>query len=384
MRTFTLITFGLAAVTLSGHSAADFGRVPRLQANPEQFISNFVSQRGIKGAAVTIWNPRGQIVWSKGYGSTGTAPFTPDTVCRVASISKIFTSIGIMYAVKEGKIDLDAPITTYLKYPKLGDPRISKITTRMMLQHISGIDSKAVPICIPSQVSTTLPLTPQLVTDWVMTQKPLERDPGTAYAYSNTAFTVLGVILEKATGTDYEQYVKKVLAQMGVSKSRIGHTLKSDPDETQYYDLGNRSNHSSFQYGNSLPSQRLFLPYGGAFVLESMPGGAGWASTSNDLAKIMIGTFGSYKVFNEKLQAQMIARPSIISDSYYTGLGWNRSLAGTFRTGSLECSSACVIWLNSGFGFSYVQNTCTANDKTEFGAGKFLDDFTGWMNQNAG
>lgn len=359
------------------------GSEPRpFQANPDQFISRFISQRGIKGAAVTIWNPRGQIIWSKGYGTSGSAPFTPDTLCRVASVSKIFTSIGIMNAVKEGKINLDEPINTYLKYPKLGDPRIAKITTRMMLQHISGIDSRAIPICIPSQVSSTLPLTPQLITDWVMTKKSLETAPGTSYAYSNTAYTVLGVILEKATETDYEKYVRKVLAQMGVSNSRIGNTLQSDSGETEYYDLGRRLNHSSFQYGNSIPSKNLPFPYGGAFVLESMPGGAGWISSSNELARIMIGTFGSTRVFDANAQAQMVAKPSVISGTYYTGLGWNRSLAGTFRTGSLECSSACVIWLNNGYGYSYVQNTCTANDKTEFGAGKFLDDFTVWMNQN--
>ncbi|MEI7575538.1 MAG: serine hydrolase [Armatimonadota bacterium] len=374
--------FGFALSTLFLAICSAQAQSGGLTTSPDPFVANFIRQRGIKGASLTVWNRQGTIIYSKGFGTTGTGPFTPDTVCRVASISKIFTSVGIMQAVKEGKINLDAPINTYLKYPKLGDPRLAKVTTRLMLQHLSGMESKSTPIVSPSQVSDKLPLTPQAITDWAMTKKQLDREPNTAYGYSNTAYTVLGVILEKATGVDYETYVKRLISPMGVSKSRIGNTLKSGTDETTYYDLGNRTNHSSFQFGSSVPSGSMPFPYGGAFVLESMPGGGGWASTSNDLAKLMIGTFGSYRFFDQNLQAQMIARPPAISDSYYTGLGWNRSLAGTFRTGSLECSSACMIWLKNGYGYAYVQNTCTQNDKQEFGAGKFLDDFTVWMGQN--
>ena len=129
-----------------------------LRADPTPFISDFLRQRNIVGAAVTVWNGNGDIVYKKGFGSAGLTDFTPDTPCRVASVSKGITGLIAMQAVKEKKLDLDKPINDYLKYEKLADQRLNKVTTRMLLQHVSGFGEDNAFIVSPSTISQTLPL----------------------------------------------------------------------------------------------------------------------------------------------------------------------------------------------------------------------------------
>jgi CubicO group peptidase (beta-lactamase class C family) len=82
-----------------------------------------------------------QIVLIKGYGTAGGGrPMTPDTPMYIGSSSKSFTALAIMQLVEQGKIDLDAPVQTYLPWFRVADEAASAaITVRHLLTHTSGL-----------------------------------------------------------------------------------------------------------------------------------------------------------------------------------------------------------------------------------------------------
>ena len=86
----------------------------------------------------------GQLVYARGFGMANIKKkleVTPDTVFRIGSISKTFTTIGLMQLWEQGKFDLDDPVNPYLKTYKVlhSDPHAPPITFRHMLTHTSGI-----------------------------------------------------------------------------------------------------------------------------------------------------------------------------------------------------------------------------------------------------
>jgi len=101
--------------------------------------------------------------------------FTLQTPFVVASLSKQMTAALVMREVDKGRIDLDAPITQYLRY--LAEKWDAVITVRQLLNHLSGI---------------------------VAIDKPLKTAPGEAFAYSNTGYNLLGELVAKTSGQDYE------------------------------------------------------------------------------------------------------------------------------------------------------------------------------------
>ncbi|MGP0067885.1 MAG: serine hydrolase domain-containing protein [Isosphaeraceae bacterium] len=108
----------------------------------DAFVAREVAEKKLPSLSIALVDDQ-TIVWSRGYGFVDLnrkTPATADTVYRVGSVSKLFTEVAIMQLVEEGKIDLDAPVRTYLPdfAPKssFGD---APITLRQMMAHRSGL-----------------------------------------------------------------------------------------------------------------------------------------------------------------------------------------------------------------------------------------------------
>ena len=105
------------------------------------FLQDELRDAGIPGLAVAIVAD-GKVVHVRGFGvadETG-RPVTPDTPFQLASVSKAFTATAIMQLVARGDVELDAPVTTYLPWFRVGDGTASAdITIRQLLTHTSGI-----------------------------------------------------------------------------------------------------------------------------------------------------------------------------------------------------------------------------------------------------
>ena len=149
---------------------------------------------------------KGKIIYTKGFGQANMEwdiPNKANTKFRLASISKQFTAMLTVQLVAENKLKLDVPITNYLPgYPKKnGD----KITIHHLLTHTSGIPNYT---SFPNY--RDMMRNPHKAMEIVnlFADSTLEFSPEEKFAYSNSGYVLLGVIIEKITGKSYEQVLQ--------------------------------------------------------------------------------------------------------------------------------------------------------------------------------
>ena len=165
------------------------------------------------------------VLFQSAYGEASREAHTPnrtDTKFNIGSINKMFTKIAVAQLAAQGKIDVDAPIDRYLpKYPK---EVASKVTVRQLLQHRGGIGDIFGDAYDKADKSKL-----RRVSDWIplFQDKPLAFEPGTKQQYSNGGYVLLGAIVEKASGEDYYDYIRKHIYQPAGMKN-TDHYAKSD------------------------------------------------------------------------------------------------------------------------------------------------------------
>lgn len=181
-------------------------KIDALSARLDEHFRGRLEQRKATGLAVGIVVD-GEVLYSKGFGvlDVGSkSPVNVDSVFRIASLTKSFTATAVMKLRDEGKISLDAPITTYL--PELSSVVLptrdsAPITVRQLLTHGSGLPWDdlwgAVSYGFNEQDLQTL------------TQAGLSFSipPNTRFEYSNLGYALLGRIVERVSGKGYREYV---------------------------------------------------------------------------------------------------------------------------------------------------------------------------------
>ena len=243
----------------------------------DAFIAREVDQKKLPSLSIALVDDQ-TIVWSKGYGFTDVerkTPATADTVYRVGSVSKLFTDVAIMQLVEEGKIDLDAPIRTYLPSfaPKSSFTGAS-ITLRQMMAHRSGL-ARETPI--GNYFDPTPPSLEATVAS--LNGTDLIYRPGTKIKYSNAAIAAVGLALEKVAGKPFAEVVaSRVLEPLGMIKSGFVPTLglKKDLSASIMWNY----------HGREVPTP--------TFELGISPAGCMY-STVNDLARFMEALFAGGK-----------------------------------------------------------------------------------------
>ncbi|HEX8413973.1 MAG TPA: serine hydrolase domain-containing protein [Sphingomicrobium sp.] len=159
----------------------------------------------------------GELVYVKGVGVQDLAanrPVDPDSLFRIASMTKAFTSLAILKLRDEGKVSLDAPAETYVPelkgwvYPTSDSPRI---TVRNLLTHSAGFVEDN-PWGDRQQVMPEAEFT-ALLKQGV----PFARGPGEAMEYSNLGYAILGRIISNVSGTRYQDYIgRELMAPLGM------------------------------------------------------------------------------------------------------------------------------------------------------------------------
>jgi CubicO group peptidase (beta-lactamase class C family) len=186
-----------------------------------QAIPQLMTEQHIPGLAVAVAGENGT-VWAEGFGYTDNnhkTAATPDTIFSVQSTSKTFTAVGVLLAVQDGLLDLDAPITIYL--PDFTVHSISqehperKITLRMLLSLTVGFTHEA-------PVGNNFDLGPVSFDEHVksISETWLRFPVGTGYAYSNLGISFTGYILQKVSGKPFAQYMHdRLLVPLGMRNS---------------------------------------------------------------------------------------------------------------------------------------------------------------------
>lgn len=198
------VLFAGAVVTSVGHAQDARALVQYVDS-----VSNAaVTEHRTAGVSVAVVK-NGRTIVSKGYGFAdleNDVPATPETVYRIGSVTKQFTSAAIMRLMEQGKLSLDDTLQKFLpQVPSQGN----RVTIRHLLNHTSGIKNytslgpkwaRVMRIDLPTDSMLAL-----------FANEPYDFKPGDAYRYNNSGYFLLGMIIEKLSGKSYRQYVKDEL-----------------------------------------------------------------------------------------------------------------------------------------------------------------------------
>src|SRR5262249_18452443 len=148
----------------------------------------------------------GKTIFSQAYSLADRETKTPNTLntrFRIGSMNKMFTAVATLQLVQEGKVHLDDPLIKYLPdYPN--KDLATKVTIQHLLTHTGGTGD----IFGPEFAAHRLEI--RTLDDYVKLYgaRPLRFDPGSKWEYSNYGFLLLGIVIEKASGQSYYDYVR--------------------------------------------------------------------------------------------------------------------------------------------------------------------------------
>jgi CubicO group peptidase (beta-lactamase class C family) len=156
----------------------------------------------VPGASVIVIRD-GRVLYERAYGLANLSPATPATPgtgYRLASLTKEFTALSIMLLARDGKLRYDEPINYLL--PGLPS-HLKTLTVRQLLTHTSGIwDYEDL---IPD--TTTRQVSDADVLAMIQKKDTLYFQPGTRFQYSNTAYVLLGLIVERTSGMPFARFL---------------------------------------------------------------------------------------------------------------------------------------------------------------------------------
>jgi CubicO group peptidase (beta-lactamase class C family) len=166
-----------------------------------------MKEYGVPGVAIGILS--NGAVSTRGLGVTNVEdplPVTPHTVFPIASISKTFAATAIMRLVEQGKIDLNAPVRTYLPDFRVRDEAASRnVTVKQLLMHMGGWEGQ---VSGPDRGTETLENFVASITDLMQ-----EAPPGAAWSYNNAGFSIAGRVIEVVTGKSINAAIRDLVFQ---------------------------------------------------------------------------------------------------------------------------------------------------------------------------
>jgi CubicO group peptidase (beta-lactamase class C family) len=181
-----------------------------------------------------------EIIYEGGFGFANVAEgvrFTPDTPTWCASIAKTFTAAGILMLVEEGLIELDEPVATSL--PGLPYPRV---TVRHLLAHTSGLLPTSVYVTSVDTGDRTR--TNDLLLEIIAEQRPpLPFEPGSAFQYSNAAYDLAALLIERVSGESYSSFLEgRIFEPLSLSSTFLRPPWNRDwekgPRTLSYHKVG--------------------------------------------------------------------------------------------------------------------------------------------------
>jgi CubicO group peptidase (beta-lactamase class C family) len=224
----------VAAAMLAGVAPAV--AQPALPSSPgsrvDQLVERYRVGRRIPGIAVAVVS-NGRVIKATGYGVANLelgSPVTPRTLFGLGSISKQFTATAIMQLVEEGRVQLDDPMAKHLDSLP---PHWSGITVRQLLTHTSGLPEEK---WLPSFVEFDRFEHRQLDVLRTIFADSLEFAPGAGWAYRNSAYRLLGMIIERVSGESYWAWLdRRIFRPIGMRATRSSDPKTIIPNRAKGY-----------------------------------------------------------------------------------------------------------------------------------------------------
>ncbi len=192
----------------------------------------------------------GKLDFFHGHGLADIAtrtPVTPDTVFRIASVTKTFTAVAVMQLWERGLVDLDAPAGDYLRAYRLApaQSRFRPVTIRHLLTHTAGIREVLHPsgLLRMRDLGETMPLGRPMPTlaEYYHGRLRIDADPGTRFGYTNHGFATLGQIVADVGGMPLDRYLREhVFDPLGMTSTDLVRSQRVRARLATGYELGSR------------------------------------------------------------------------------------------------------------------------------------------------
>jgi Beta-lactamase len=207
------------------------------------------------------WPAIGQILWEAAFGWANREQLieaTPQAPYSLASISKPFTATAVMTLVEHGQLALDRQANDYLGDARIAGHDTAKATVRRVLSHTAGLP----PYFRPFFASQAQPIEELIERDAL-----LSSPPGRRHVYSNLGYGILEHIIARASGTSYEEYLRRNifaplrLESASVPLAPVPHAAVRYDARNQpltFYDLGHRGASSVFASAHDLVRFGMF------------------------------------------------------------------------------------------------------------------------------
>jgi len=197
-------------------------------------IRKEMSKNNIQGLSIALVDDQ-QVVWADGFGSADTAaklPATADTVYRIGSVSKLFTTVSALQLAEQGKLGLDSPLQNAIPEFSLRSrfSNAAPITLRSIMTHHSGIPSdylKGMWTPDPQPISS-LPL---LIKD-----EYAAFPPNTVLSYSNLGMSLLGLAVQNVSGQEFCGHLQQQLLQpLGMQQTTCAPAIPRSAPASKAY-----------------------------------------------------------------------------------------------------------------------------------------------------
>jgi serine beta-lactamase-like protein LACTB len=338
----------LAAIVVAAPSLAQDSKLaPAKRAQIEAAVNKFMASTHVPGVSVAIVE-NGEYEWAQGFGFAdleNNVPASEHTLYRLGSISKPLTATAAMELWERGKLDLDVPVQKYCPaFPEKPWP----ISTRQVMGHIGGIrhyksgenqedleGGNTKHFDDPIQAGLNF-----------FKDDPLVAQPGTSFHYSTQGYTLVGCVIEGASGTKYVDFVRQnVFIPAQMEQTRSDDRFAIVPYRTRFYE---KTAAGAVRNADFLDSS------------YKIPGG-GWLSSAEDMARFESAILND-KLIRRATRDLMWTRlkPSDgAADNYALGWGWSEpkdkdknknkdendkyAVAGVGHTGGQQGTSTAIV-----------------------------------------
>ena len=333
----------------------------------EKSVERFMKQWDIKGASVAVAK-EGRLLYARGFGYASLSDslaVEPYHLFRIASVSKLITAITVMKLQEEGRISVDDKVfgpgaildDTIYANPK--DRRVFDITVGHLLSHEGGWshrygDHMFMPDVIARTMDTAMPVDLPTIIRFALSKR-LHFSPGTGQSYSNLGYSILGLVIERVSGMEYESCCRKmVLDPLGIYDLALGRNLPEDalPMEVSYYEVENAfPKPSVYGTGEMVPASR------GGNDIETLGAAGGWVASAPALIKLLLAVDG----FDQPEDILSSNSIEYMTDVYngYAPVGWRTTLpnGSWWRTGSFAGTTAMMKRMPDGTAWVVLLNS---------------------------
>lgn len=237
----------------------------------------------------------GELVWATGFGLAdveNNKAAAPDTIYRIASITKLFTATAVLQLRDAGKLQLDDPVIKHLPWFTMQNQfeDAPSITIRHLLTHTAGLPREAK---FPYWQDSKFPSLAQIQA--AIGQQETAVPTETRWKYSNLALSLAGAIVAQVSGQAYEAYVQTHILQPLGMDSTFVETIAPNHERL------------AVGYGRRLPHtlDRSSMPFTDC---QGITPAANMATTVADLAKFAIFHLGDGMVGEDKLMRESTLR----------------------------------------------------------------------------